>query len=421
MRVPFARRLILTVERLEDRTVPAGVPFHFTLDDPTNAFAAYPLLRSNLEAAGRIIGEILDGKGSLEVRVRATTDVDRAGGTALAVVYVGYQNGGHVYDPGTVSEARTGVDPNGAVPDLELMLNTRDYLPLCWFDPSGAARTATLPADRIDFISVAVHETLHALGYQGYRTVNGAGQGTFPSVYRTRYDSLTGFGIGGDASLLYFSGVNAVSLYGGPVPLTTWPSSHPVSDENFYHVGNGPGRPGAELLGDMMNGVEFRQGRRYQITNLDLVMLADLGWSLTDQAPAEVRSLIARNRQPPPLPPPAPMPQPPLAGDVSAWVRVVVGRWKYNRRNRQYERSVLLVNEAGAAVHGPLLLVFEVIDRTVRNRRRIGRLPFRVAPDGLAVGQRVTVNLTTVNPNWAASVVSVRIVAGVGREVGSLL
>jgi hypothetical protein len=35
-----------------------------------------------------------------------------------------------------------------------------------------------------------------------------------------------------------------------------------------------------------MNGVEFRQGA-LQITNLDLVMLADLGWSLTPQAPPQ--------------------------------------------------------------------------------------------------------------------------------------
>jgi hypothetical protein len=122
-----------------------------------------------------------------------------------------------------------------------LIFNPKTTSPCAGSIPA-ARRTATLPADRIDFVSVAVHETLHALGYQGYRAIERAACGTFPDTYRSRFDSLTRFGAGGDASVLYFVGVNAMSLQGGPVPLTSWGATHAIRDENFYHVGNAAGR-----------------------------------------------------------------------------------------------------------------------------------------------------------------------------------
>src|SRR5262249_53215733 len=83
-----------------------------------------------------------------------------------------------------------------------------------------------------------------------------------------------------------------------------------------------------------------------------------------------------RNR-PKPVPP-APAPVPPHAGDVTPWVRVVLGRARYNSRTRQYERTVTLVNESGRTLAGPLAVVFEVLDRS--NGRRRG--PARAARGG---------------------------------------
>lgn len=408
-----SRPFRLTVEMLEDRCVPAGLHFNFVIDDPTNAFAAYPLLRNNLEAAGQILGSVLEGLGSLEVRVRPTSGVDRAGGSTVAMVYGGYQSGAHVYDHGTVSEARTGVDPNGAEPDLELLFNPSDYLSLCWFDPSGAARTATLPSNKIDFISVAIHETLHALGFQGYRTIEGPGYGTFPDVYRTRFDSLTQFGAGGNPAVLYFVGTTATGVYGGPVPLTSWGANHAIRDENFYHVGNQAGQPGSELIGDMMNGVEFRPGRRYQMSNLDLAMLNDLGWSLTPQAAVGVQAVVDQNRPAPsPTPEPAPAPTPPpLSGDVTPWVQVVLSRARYNSRTRRYERSVMFVNETDRTLAGPLKFAFEVIDRTT-GRRRVVRVTGQIPIDGLPPRASLTVTITATSAAWGSPPVAVRVVAG---------
>jgi hypothetical protein len=406
-----ARKALLTVEVLEDRCVPAGIHFNYTIDDPTNAFAAFPLLRSNLEASGQIIGNLLDGQGSLEVTVRATTDVSRSGGQAMAVVYSGYQNGTYVYDNGTVSEARTGVDPNGAAPDIQILINPRDYLPLCWFDPSGAARTATQPTDKIDFLSVAIHETLHSLGIQGLRAVQGTNYGTFPDLNRMQFDALSRFGAGSDPSVMYFTGINAESLYGGPVPLTSVGANNTLSEENFYHLGNPAGHPGSELIGDMMNGVEFRPGVRYQISNLDLTILADLGWSLTPQAPAAVRAIIEANRpKPPPPPPPSPPPALPLTGDVTRYVRVILGKARYNTRTKQYERSAAIVNEGTRTIVGSLSVLFDVTDPSSKQHRTI-RLTLAIKGPTLQPGATLSGTLTSANPAFASAPTSIMVIA----------
>jgi hypothetical protein len=333
------RRPPLAVEQLEDRSVPSGIPFRFTLDDPQHQFDAFPALRGSLDAAGQILSRSLEGRGSLEVRVRPDNSIPRSEGGAVAVTLVGRGPGFDVLENGPVTEARTGVDPNGAAPDIDLAFNARDYLPTTWFDPSGAARTAAVPPGKIDFISAAMHETLHALGFQGYRTIDGPGYGGFPQPLRSTFDALTAFGAGGDPGVLYFVGPSAVARYGGPVPLTSVGPGHPLSTQNFFHVGNPPGRPGADLLPDLMNGMVFAFGKRYGVSELDRAMLADLGWG--GAAPVSV--------------PPAALA--PLTGDVTGLVGVALSAPRFNRRSGRYRQVVTLRNGSGRTVQGPLTLV----------------------------------------------------------------
>ncbi len=271
----------LAVEQFEDRTLPSGISFQFTFDDPQHQFDAYPALAANLQAAGQILSALLQGRGSLEVRVRPDNSIPRSSGGTVAVTFVRHEGGFDVLENGPITEARTGVDPNGAEPDLDLAFNVRDYLPTVWFDPSGAARTALLPAGKLDFMSVALHETLHALGFQGYRTIDAPGYGGFAQPFENTYDALTAFGAGGDPGVLYFVGAGAAARYGGPVPLTSVGPGQLLTPQNFFHVGNPAGRPGADLAGDLLNGMVFEYGKRYGVGELDLAILADLGWNLT--------------------------------------------------------------------------------------------------------------------------------------------
>jgi hypothetical protein len=285
--VALRRRVLRRVELLESRAMLAGVPFSFTVDDPEGHFAPFPALVDVLEAAGEILTGLLQGKGSLEVRVVANNDISYARAGATAVSLVDPVAGFTVVENGTLAEAKTGTDPNGAEADILVELNTETYLPTVFFDPSGAARTATLPADKEDFLSTALHELVHALGFQGYRTIFGADYGEFTIEFpagsgkflASSYDVLTQFGSGDQADILFFTGAKAQAAYGGPVPLTSL-GPDDATGENFFHLGNPMGSVGADLIPDLMNGIVFFPGTRYVVGDLDLAVLADLGWTL---------------------------------------------------------------------------------------------------------------------------------------------
>jgi hypothetical protein len=294
-------RPALSVESLEERDLPSGITFQYVLADPNHEFAAFPLLRQDLQAAGQILSGLLDGQGTLQVLVRANDGIPRSDGSTVGVAFAGTDGSGRsVYRSAALAEVLTGVNPNGGGPVIELDFNARDYLPHVWFDPSGAARTGAVPAGKTDFISVALHETLHALGFQGYRAIDGPAYGTLPADHESDFDALTAFGAGGSPGTLYFQGSQASALYGGPVPLTSVGPSDPLTSQNFYHVGNPAGGPGSELLGDIMNGMEFTNGTRYTVSPLDLAILADLGWSVHGMTPPPAQPVIV------PAAPPAP-------------------------------------------------------------------------------------------------------------------
>src|SRR5262245_31068013 len=76
------RLRFVAFQQLEDRMLLAAVPFTFAFDDPNNEFAPFPSLLSSFQAAGQILSSMLDGQGSMDVRVRADNSVPRTtGGT----------------------------------------------------------------------------------------------------------------------------------------------------------------------------------------------------------------------------------------------------------------------------------------------------------------------------------------------------
>ena len=77
-----------------------------------------------------------------------------------------------------------------------------------------------------------------------------------------------------DGANFFFTGPTATARYGGDVPLTF--GSYP-------HLGNRLPRPGADLISDLMNGVQFEQGRAYAISALDLAIFADVGVAIVPE------------------------------------------------------------------------------------------------------------------------------------------
>lgn len=108
------------------------------------------------------------------------------------------------------------------------------------FDPEPE-KGAPVPAGSIDFVSVALHEIGHVLGF-----------GT-SDVFKSKVTAGA------------FTGAKAQALFGGPVPLSP--------DQS--HVPNATMSGGARLLMDVSDAT----GTRYLPTPLDRAMFEDLGWT----------------------------------------------------------------------------------------------------------------------------------------------
>lgn len=246
----------------------AAVTFNVTFDDPNSTYASfYAPIQSNLIAAGQDWSQYLEGQATLDIIVRFDPNTTRAGGRSATTVYVGTDATRNVFEQGMAAELRLGVDPNGSSPDGEIFLQPSYLMNELWFDPDPTQRNASVPADRTDAVSVFIHELGHAFGFIGWRNQF---DGTLPGNYESSFDRDVFF----DGSNFYFTGSRAEELYGAPVPLTYG---------NIYHVGNQAPRPGFDLIPDLMNGVVYNRGTRYDISPLDLSILSDVGLSVVPE------------------------------------------------------------------------------------------------------------------------------------------
>ncbi len=199
----------------------------------------------------------------ITVLVRVDNAYPRAAGRSETTIFVGSSGGYDIFDQGAAYEARTGIDPNGTSHDAVITLNTSYVANELWFDPDPGTRTAPVPSNRTDAVSVFLHEVGHILAFNGWRDNY---TGIMPSNYQSPFDQFTTF----DGNF-FFEGASSVFNYGSALPLTYG---------NAKHVANNPPRPGSDLITDLMNGVVFYRGTRYDISVLDLEVGRDCGLAL---------------------------------------------------------------------------------------------------------------------------------------------
>lgn len=233
-----------------------------SLSDPTNSSQDADLL-ANVRAAARAWAGYINGFGTLDIQVNvSSTSVGRANGGTASAVYLGQDGSRQLLENGTTNELKTGNDPNGSAPDLIINVDP-NYLKTLWLNPSN---TTAIPKDKIDGLSVFAHEIGHGLGIQGYRDFSNGSLG----AYETTWDKLVVINSNGSAS---FVGSNAQGIYGGPASVTT---NSPT--QNYFHLGNSVNERDGQ---DLMNGIVFNYGTRYNISKLDLAIFKDLGLSVT--------------------------------------------------------------------------------------------------------------------------------------------
>ena len=264
---------VLGAERIVQINVTetADLIFNVTIDDPAGSFAVYyDAIEAHVRAAGLEWDAIIAGSASLEVYVGFTTSIPRATGRSFIGSLVENIGTFEVLEQGATAEIRTGTDPNDADPDIEILFNPTYLTDELWLDPDPFLRTAAVPSNKTDAMSVFLHELGHAFAFNGWRDSE---SGEIPGDYESTFDAQVNF----DGSNFYFEGAHAVGVYGAPVPLTFG---------NYGHLGNDAPRPGEDLIPDLMNGVVFFRGERYQISSHDVAILADVGVPVVDDVVA---------------------------------------------------------------------------------------------------------------------------------------
>ena len=208
-------------------------------------------IQSCLTQALNNIGSHFNAKGNLDVKVVpeiTTKSVLAEASGALVAMPSSLLSSAHGATLTTdfLAESQTGIDANGSQPDATVYINMAD---LSLFDLNPlVAPTST----QYDLTTILTHEMLHALGFDGL-----IGSSASQSTAYDRYVVMQN-------GTPYFTGPDAQSVYGGPVPLA------PVSTgagSAYYHVA---------VSSDLMNNT-IGPAQVKTISKLDLAILQDLG------------------------------------------------------------------------------------------------------------------------------------------------
>ncbi len=287
-------------------TARAEVVFNVAFDASASMLTADERaeITSHIQEAGRRWVAVIGVAGSRSIEVNVAIDtIPTANGASATTAFIGTIGGRDTYEQGVASELRTGVDPNDAAPDANITFGL-DYLRNeLWFDPDPASRTAPVPTNRTDAMSTVLHEFGHVLAYNGWADLNdGTPTQPYWSIFDTwivpgtppRFAGPAAVAAWGNAPALTVGNIfhwgNAAALRASeaarcvaprvrenasaPVPLacgTPESADAPASRDIDWVLG------GPDLINQLMNGVVFYRGTRYDISALDLGVLRDVG------------------------------------------------------------------------------------------------------------------------------------------------
>lgn len=271
-----------------------ALSFDFTyIDDANGTFASRgwlnpsSLFQRNIRAAANLWAARFDSDATIVVDIDPYSYSARAGGTNTLGRYL-YTNaaGQNVWEFGPLTRILTGSNPGETFYGFDILLGfdaafvQNNY----WFDPQPELRSAAVPSNKGDFMSVVMHEMGHGFGMTGYRDF---ASGEILGSDATQFDDLSYFsGNGqpiapnGSRNPMFFRGDYAASLYGGDLHLTHKPPGHPNFGQNYFHLSACDAASPDGLEGTLMNGCVLPNGARLEITPFDLALYADLGYPI---------------------------------------------------------------------------------------------------------------------------------------------
>lgn len=256
-------------------------------DDPSSGALRQTTLTSFINST---IGASLAGSATIDIKVNNSltsgTGFLASAGPLVPLAANSFQ-GGLVY-----SHITTGIDPSGSNPDGVMTWNF-GYDWAINTNPTGG---------QVDFRSVALHELTHALGFLSFIESDGAssfGSNVYSKFDSFLKDSATGgtllinpstFAFQGTVGNLvdnvYFTGANAVSVYGTGVPLYT-PASF-ADGSSLSHWDDIAG------LSDKVMSYSINPGEVNRAWSaLEVAALTDLGYTFAVPEPADAALIVA--------------------------------------------------------------------------------------------------------------------------------
>lgn len=215
-------------------------------------------LEANAVAAINYLKKFISWKGVLDFVIRF--DSTNTLGTYWKPMGPGFAAYGGIAPSGrtyAAEEAVTGIDANGAEYDVGMWVSPltttlTDYGSTMYVDPAPVPEQELPLINQRDLFSVFLHESFHALGMWST-----AQHGITP----TSFDALTTL----TNNQWFFNGAETIRVFGSPLPLGLTGSRDHYSDmiPRTYEVMR-----------------EFGYNGRWQLTKLDLAILAELGYSV---------------------------------------------------------------------------------------------------------------------------------------------
>jgi hypothetical protein len=239
-----------------------------TYDDPNNFLVDKTLFTTSLQSVITYLNKFINGDTTLNLLVKVDeTSTGRFAGGTTAVVRDHAENGLVFLSAEAAKELAAGANLNGSAADLTIWVDpTTGYFKSLFFDTVAYDAPRTVPKTQTDGMTVLLHEVMHGLGIISYRDSSGG----YGSTNRTIWDSYTTES--GGKLLLDMPGFASHGI--DPVQVTTTSAT-----QNNTHLGDATNLQNG-YLDDLMNGLYFYLGHRYEISELDVLILQGLGYSV---------------------------------------------------------------------------------------------------------------------------------------------
>lgn len=238
-------------------------------DDPGNFMADKALFAGAIQSVIGYLNQFIVGNTTLNVAVSvsATSTGRFAGNGAVTLDYTA--DGLNYLVAQAAKELAVGGNLNGSEADLTIYVDPgSSYFQGLNFTTAAYDSARTVPSDKTDGMSVLLHELMHGLGinsYRDHRTLE------FISKNRMLWDKY----VYQQNGKLYFDSPSLAAHGIDALDVTSTSAT-----QNVSHIGDASNLQQG-YLDDIMNGLYFYLGHQYPISQLDLLILQDLGYTVT--------------------------------------------------------------------------------------------------------------------------------------------